>query len=73
MAGDNRRSTAAQFFMDEEEVSAEQVSTYDRVSEKVFHDVYFLRPSVCVKVTMKNKKDPHNYKNISFSSVYQIR
>lgn len=33
MAGDNRRSTAAQFFMDEEEVSAEQVSTYDRVVE----------------------------------------
>ena len=30
MAGDNRRSTAAQFFMDE---GAEQVSTYDRVVE----------------------------------------
>lgn len=33
MAGDNRRSTAAQFFMDEDEINAEHMSTYDRVVE----------------------------------------
>lgn len=44
MADESRRSTAAQFFMDEETKHNESVSTYDKVnrrSTKFYHLQYF--------------------------------
>ena len=53
MAGESRRCTASQFFVEEDEKAMENVSTYDRVSDRQACPSIIAHMSLCTGVFIR--------------------